>query len=136
PEDEIGSAAALNIALNVALIPRWGIDAAAWSKVAAYALLAVITFVAGQRVYPIPWEGRRVALMVAMGAATWAASAVVLGPAPLGLRAAARLALLAAFPALLWLARFPTADERGYVMRFLANRRDALRTQGHKDTKG
>ncbi len=131
-----GSAAALNIALNVALIPRWGIDAAAWSKVAAYVLLAVITFVAGQRVYPIPWEGRRVALMVGLGAAVWAASALVLGPAPLGLRVAARLALLAAFPALLWLARFPTADERGYVMRFLADRRDALRTRRHKDTKG
>ncbi len=118
-----GSAAALNIALNLALIPSWGIAAAAWSKVAAYVVLAAITFAAGQRVYRIPWEGRRVALMVGLGAGLWAASALLLGPLALGARVAARLALFAAFPLLLWAARFPTGDERAHVMRLLAGRR-------------
>ncbi|MDH7488250.1 MAG: oligosaccharide flippase family protein [Anaerolineae bacterium] len=118
-----GSAAALNIALNLALIPSWGIAAAAWSKAAAYVVLAVVTFAAGQRVYPIPWEGRRVALMVGLGTGLWAASALLLGPLALWARVAARLALVAAFPLLLWAAGFPTGDERAHVMRLLAGYR-------------
>lgn len=114
-----GSAAALNIALNVWLIPRWGIGAAAWSKVAGYVALAALTFAAGQRVYPIRWEYRRLGVMVGLGAALWAVSALVLGPLPLGARVAARAGLVAAFPLMLWAARFPAADERGYVMRLL-----------------
>lgn len=115
-----GSAAALNIALNLALVPAWGIAAAAWSKVAAYIALAGITFAVGQRVYPIPWEHRRLGVMVGVGAALWAVSALLLGPMPLGARMAARLALFATFPPVLWVARFPTDDERGHVMRLLA----------------
>ncbi len=118
-----GSAAVLNIALNVGLIPRYGIGAAAWSKVVGYVALAAITFIAGQRVYPIRWEYRRLGLMVGLGAALWAASVLALGSLPLGARVAARAGLVAAFPLLLWAARFPEADERGHVMRLLARRR-------------
>lgn len=117
-----GLAAALNIALNLAFVPSWGIAAAAWSKGVGYIALAAITFIAGQRVYAIPWEYRRLGLLVGLGVALWAASAVALGPLPLGARVVARSALVAAFPLVLWAMRFPAAEERAHVMRILRER--------------
>ena len=117
-----GSAAALNILMNVVLIPGWGIYAAAWNKVLAYAVLAVATFAVGQKVYPIAWEYRRLAKMLLVGGALFAISEVLLAPLGLWARVALRLALCAVFPLLLWLARFPEAEERSHVTRLL--RRD------------
>jgi len=115
-----GSAAAVNIALNVALIPAGGIDAAAWNKVAAYAVLAVATFIAGQRIYPVPWERRRIATMLAVAAGLFALSALLLEPLTLWARIGLRLGLCAVFPLLLWLARFPEPEERKHTARLLS----------------
>jgi O-antigen/teichoic acid export membrane protein len=115
-----GFAAAMNIGLNVALIPAWGIDAAAWSKVAAYAALAAITFGAGQRIYSIPWEYRRIAILLAVAGGVFAVSAFLIEPLGLWARVGIRIGLFAAFPLLLWLARFPAAEERSQAARLLS----------------
>lgn len=114
-----GSAAALNVIMNIALIPRWGIDAAAWNKVIAYAVLAAATWVVGQRVYPVAWEYGRLGKMLAVAFGLFALSAFLLPSLGLWFRMGLRLALLALFPVLLWVMRFPEEEEERHVRRLL-----------------
>jgi O-antigen/teichoic acid export membrane protein len=67
------SAAVVNIALNFALIPRFGIVGAAWANGAGYAVQAAIGYGFSQRFYPIQYEWGR--LLRVCGAAI-AATAV------------------------------------------------------------
>lgn len=53
-------AALLNVGLNLWLIPRWGMLAAAWSTAAAYAFLTTAYFMTSQRLWPIAWHPWRV----------------------------------------------------------------------------
>jgi O-antigen/teichoic acid export membrane protein len=55
-----GVAAALNIALNFALIPRYGMMGAAVSTAAAYVALFVGMTINSQHVYPVAYQWRRV----------------------------------------------------------------------------
>jgi O-antigen/teichoic acid export membrane protein len=55
-----GAAAALNIALNFALIPRYGMMGAAVSTAAAYVALFIGMTLNSQRVYPVAYQWRRV----------------------------------------------------------------------------
>src|SRR6478672_10543596 len=55
-----GLAAALNIALNFALIPRYGMMGAAVSTAAAYVALFLGMTINSQQVYPVPYQWRRV----------------------------------------------------------------------------
>ncbi len=67
-------AAATNIALNFALVPRFGMMGAAWATVAGYAVMAGLGWGFSHRLYPIPFEGRRLALVAVSAAAIWAVS--------------------------------------------------------------
>jgi O-antigen/teichoic acid export membrane protein len=66
-----GAAAALNVALNFALIPRYGMMGAAVSTAAAYVALFAGMTLTSQRVYPVPYQWRRVLTLstVAIGLA-------------------------------------------------------------------
>jgi len=55
-----GAAAALNIALNFALIPTYGMMGAAVSTAAAYVALFIGMTLNSQRVYPVAYQWRRV----------------------------------------------------------------------------
>ena len=55
-----GAAAALNIALNFVLIPRYGMMGAAVSTAAAYVALFAGMTINSQQVYPVPYQWRRV----------------------------------------------------------------------------
>jgi O-antigen/teichoic acid export membrane protein len=55
-----GAAAALNVALNFALIPPYGMMGAAVSTAAAYVALFLGMTINSQRVYPVPYQWRRV----------------------------------------------------------------------------
>lgn len=50
------AAFALNLALNFALIPRWGMYGAAWATTIAYAVEAAGAFLLAQRFFPLPWR--------------------------------------------------------------------------------
>jgi O-antigen/teichoic acid export membrane protein len=106
-----GLAAAVNIALNLILIPRYGIMGAAVATVAAYAVMfAAMTWYA-QRVFPTPYQWRRVLTAVA------AAVALVLLGRQLGGLAAA-LGLTLAYPlALLALGFFLPEERRSLLAR-------------------
>ena len=56
-----GAAAAVNVALNLALIPPYGMMGAAIATVAAYSTMVVGMAWWSQRIYPVPYQWRRVA---------------------------------------------------------------------------
>jgi len=56
--------AAVNVSLNLALIPEYGMLGAAWANGAAYAIQSAIAFRFSQRFYPITYERGRIARAV------------------------------------------------------------------------
>jgi len=110
--------AALNVALNFVLIPRWGIAGAAWATLLSYPALVGLTLLAAQRLYYIPYDYVRIAkpLVIAL-LLSWARGLV---PAEPLLHAIAwKTLLLAAFPVALVLTGFVTPDERRELGRLL-----------------
>ena len=71
-------AAAVNIALNFALIPPFGILGAGLASAGGYAALAGLYYWAAQRVYPTPFEPRRVLTIVVLALAASFAAALPL----------------------------------------------------------
>jgi len=61
-----GVAAVVNVALNFALIPPYGMVGAAISTVAAYVVLFVGMWLNSERVYPVPYQWRRVLTLAAV----------------------------------------------------------------------
>jgi O-antigen/teichoic acid export membrane protein len=72
-----GLAAAVNIGLNLVLIPWIGILGAAIATLVAYAVSTALLFVVAQRAYPIPYRLRGAALAVAVGAGMLGAGLVL-----------------------------------------------------------
>ncbi len=89
-----GVGAGANIGLNFWLIPRYGMVGASISTLAAYVVLFAGMTVYAQRVYPVPYQWRRVA--TAVGAAV-------------ALNVAARAAGFSFVPSLLLVAAYPIA---------------------------
>lgn len=71
-------AAILNVALNVALIPSFGMLGSAWATTASYVYLTIGYLVTSQRLWHVAYEGRRSASVIV------ATSVVVLGAWGLG----------------------------------------------------
>jgi O-antigen/teichoic acid export membrane protein len=87
-------AGAANILLNLALIPPLGIVGAGLASAGGYGLLAALYYWAAQRVYPTPFEPRRVLTIVVLAAA---AASVVLLPVDGPPAVALHLLAIAAF---------------------------------------
>lgn len=66
-----GLAAFVNFALNLVLIPHFGSAGAAGSTLVAYIVLALVAYLANQRIYPIPYEMNRFLLALLIGAALY-----------------------------------------------------------------
>jgi O-antigen/teichoic acid export membrane protein len=90
-----GVAALLNVVLNVTLIPSFGMMGAAVATIGAYAALFLGMAWKAQRVFPVPYQWRRVA--TAMGTAI---ALTVIGRA-LDVPLAAAIALVAVYPLVL-----------------------------------
>jgi O-antigen/teichoic acid export membrane protein len=104
-----GLAALVNVALNLALVPRYGMEGAAAALLAAYAVLFGLMAWRSQRIYPVPYQWRRVA--TAFGAA---AALAVAGRA-LDVPLAAALGLAAVYPIALLALGFYSAGERARI---------------------
>lgn len=121
----IGISAAVNVGLNFALIPHFGMMGAAWATVAGYLSALILTFVIAERFYPIHYEVRRLVQALAF--------ALVLGAAAqffqYGTFAALslRVALLASYPLLLWATQFFAPDEKRALVHMLGAVRRRLR---------
>jgi O-antigen/teichoic acid export membrane protein len=59
----------MNISLNVAWVPRWGMYGAAYATTLAHVLEGLLMYVYAQRVYRLPVRVRR--LLLAVGAFCW-----------------------------------------------------------------
>jgi O-antigen/teichoic acid export membrane protein len=112
-----GAAAAVNVALNLALIPPYGMMGAAIATIAAYVTMAIGMAWWSQRIYPVPYQWRRV-----VTAALAAVGIAVLGKAiDVGLPAA--VALCAVYPLALGLLGFTSPEERRRLGRLVARPR-------------
>ena len=61
-----GAAAAINVVLNVILIPPYGMIGAAISTVVAYVALFLLMVLNSQRVYPVAYQWRRVLILASV----------------------------------------------------------------------
>jgi len=101
-----GAAAIVNVALNLTLIPPYGMMGAAIATVAAYATMAVGMAWWSQRIYPVPYQWRRV-----ITAAAAAVGLAVLGKT-IDVGFAGAVALCAAYPLALGVLGFTSPEER------------------------
>ena len=106
-----GVAAALNVALNLILIPPYGMMGAAVATVAAYVVMFLAMTWYAQRVFPVTYQWRRV--LTAAGAAV----ALLLLGKGVGGGLAAALALVAVYPLTLLVLGFYLPAERTYLRR-------------------
>jgi O-antigen/teichoic acid export membrane protein len=59
-----GIAALMNILLNFLLIPMIGMAGGAWATLGAYMLSALVLWLAARRIYPIPYEWKRIIAII------------------------------------------------------------------------
>jgi len=111
-----GVGAAVNVALNFWLIPRYGMVGAAISTLAAYVVLFAGMTVYAQSVYPVPYQWRRIATVVGS-----AAGLTVLTRA-LHLSLAPTFVLVAIYPLLLLPLGFYLPAERARLRRLVPQR--------------
>jgi len=104
------AAGLVNVALNFALVPHYGIMAAAWATFAAFLVMFVLMFLIAHRVYPFPYEYRRIAGI--LGAAGLVICAGLSIDLPLYTNILIKAILFMTFPLILALGGFLTADER------------------------
>jgi O-antigen/teichoic acid export membrane protein len=109
-----GAAAALNIGLNIVLIPPYGMIGAAIATVAAYTLMFLLMTWNAQRLYPVPYQWRRVATLVGAAVALTVAGKL----AHVSLPVAAALAV--AYPLVLLPLGFYLPAERRRLRRLMA----------------
>jgi O-antigen/teichoic acid export membrane protein len=108
-----GIAAVLNLALNAALVPRYGMEGSAAATLVSFTVLFLAMAWHAQRTYPVPYQWRRVA--TALGAAV---ALTVLGKA-LDVPLAAAVALAAVYPLVLLPLGFYLPAERGRLRALL-----------------
>ncbi|MDH4103327.1 MAG: oligosaccharide flippase family protein [Thermoleophilia bacterium] len=101
-----GAAAAVNVALNLLLIPSYGMMGAAIATIAAYATMFVGMAWWAQRIYPVPYQWRRVVTAASTGVALVALGKLAGGGLPVA------LALAAIYPLVLFPLRFYLPAER------------------------
>lgn len=108
-------AAAINISLNLLLIPRFGIMAAAFDTFVAFAALLILILPVGQRLFPLRYETKRLVWLTVAALALFAVG-WLFSPAALWLRVVYKAALVLALPLVLWVTGFFTQSERERAM--------------------
>ena len=111
-----GIAALVNVALNVALIPPFGMMGAAVATLAAYVALFAAMWLNSRRVYPVAYQWRRVLSVAVVGAGLTAIAWAVDAPLPLA------IALVLAYPLVLAALGFYLPAERARMRRLLPSR--------------
>ena len=95
-----GAGAAVLLAVDIVFIPKFGYMACAWAGVAGYGTAMVLSYVVGQKKYPVPYQLREIAVYLAAAAVLYAL--MVLGKRlPGAASLAVNCLLIAAFCALI-----------------------------------
>ncbi|MFQ5669575.1 MAG: lipopolysaccharide biosynthesis protein [Acidobacteriota bacterium] len=114
----LGGAGA-NIALNLLLIPRFGMLAAAGTTLATYILVPAAVYLVSRRLYPLRLEWNRLARAAVLLAAIGAGSLLIPFPS-LPARLLAKLLLLLLYPPALWLSGFFRQEEKEKIRTVLS----------------
>ena len=101
------AAAGLNIGLNLWLVPRYGVLAAAWTTVAGYGLMALMGATISRKLYPIPVQWPRIASAFMAGALTYFLGALFNAEVT---GAVTRLGLSVTFALFVWRSVFDETD--------------------------
>jgi O-antigen/teichoic acid export membrane protein len=112
-----GSAAVLNIGLNVALIPTYGMMGAAVATMAAYGWMFAAMTVYSQRIYPVPYQWSRITVIAAVSVGLTLVGKALDAPLPVA------IALAVSFPFVLAAVGFYQPDEWRLLRRVVMARR-------------
>lgn len=63
--------AIITIILNFWWIPVWGYTGAAWATLVCYGTMMIISYVYGNKIYPIPYQLNKVALFILLAITIW-----------------------------------------------------------------
>lgn len=105
------AAVVVNVGLNLLLVPEYGIEGAGVALVVSYAVVVTIMHLITRRLFPVPYEWRRLALVVGAAGVLIAVGELFV-PHDGADGFVLTLGLCAAYPLALWLGRFLTPDER------------------------
>ena len=121
-------AVAVNIGLNLLLVPDHGIVGAGIALVVSYAVVVALMHAITRRLFVVPYEWRRLALCVGLATGLIAAGELVVPQEGLGGFLVTAL-LCAAYPAGLYALRFLSAEERERLGNLLDRVRAARRRE-------
>jgi O-antigen/teichoic acid export membrane protein len=123
------AAVVTNVALNLLLVPSQGIVGAGLALVGSYVIVLVLMYAFTQRLFPVPYEWRRLALVLLSAAALVAIGEVLL-PTSGAVGLLSRGVLWLAFPAILFLFGFLHDEERSGLAELLRPSAIAARARG------
>lgn len=89
----------VTVAVNVAMVPSMGYVGCAWAAFLCYLVMMVVSYILGQRYYPIPYPVRRIALYIAVAAVTYVLGMYVVRSGIILVDYSVRALLLAAYVA-------------------------------------
>ena len=107
-----GSAALVSVVLNLLLIPEYGIRGAAAASLTAFTVMFVAMAVYSQRLYPVPYQWRRVCTVILTAAALTVVGRLVD-------RLEVAIVLIFAYPLVLFAVGFYLPFERARLVRVL-----------------
>lgn len=103
--------AGIAMGLYFLLIPPYSFQGAAWATLAAMTALAVIVHVYSDRIYPVPWDWRRIGLAAGLTVGLCLGSLAIDAWVPIGPSLPLRVLLTLAYPLVLfWAGFFPPGD--------------------------
>ncbi|MFL5733714.1 MAG: lipopolysaccharide biosynthesis protein [Chloroflexia bacterium] len=133
------SAAAINVGLNLLLVPRMGIQAAAIDTAIGYGALAVFTTLYARRIIHLAYEVERIAKLAGAALLIYALG-VLLGDSiydrSILLDLALKLTLVALLPMVLWLLGFWTPGEKAKITSTLSRAFRAPRAEYQVSQEG
>jgi O-antigen/teichoic acid export membrane protein len=100
-----GAAALVNVGLNLALVPPYGLVGAGLALVGSYVVMVVLMLLVSRRLFPVPFEWGRLARIVSVAAGLYALGELAL-PTSGALGFLTRAALVALFLPLLYASGF------------------------------
>src|SRR4051812_20894850 len=123
------AAVVTNVILNLILVPSHGIVGAGLALVGSYVVVLALMYVFTQRLFPVPYEWRRLALVLIAASAVVAAGEVLLPPSgAIGL--VSRGAVWLVYPLLLYVSGFLHEEERSGLAELLRPSAIAARARG------
>lgn len=127
----VGVGGVATVGLDFALIPLFGMTGAAVAMLLGHSICVALSVPISQRVYPIPYEWARLAIVL-LTASALAAGSTLIPEASLLLRLAMKSALFVLYPFLLLCGGFFNSDEVDWIQRqiFLIVRRLQSRSRG------